>query len=186
MRLVCRPVLLLLLCALASRSGFAQAPPTPAPYSRVGIVSIQDAILASAEGKQETEALNARFAPRQQQLKTLNATVEQLKAQVKKDTDSGQLTSAELNKEIKNLETEQKQLQAAFESAQSDYEKASQEMINRLGKKMLNVLENYAASHGYDVILDVSNPQTPVLWAGKGSNITKELVDAYDATYPVK
>jgi len=35
------------------------------------------------------------------------------------------------------------------------------------------------------VILDVSNPQTPVLWASQGTNITKQLVDAYNAEAPV-
>jgi hypothetical protein len=34
------------------------------------------------------------------------------------------------------------------------------------------------------VIIDVSNPQTPVLWASQGNYITKELVDAYNAEAP--
>jgi outer membrane protein len=48
---------------------------------------------------------------------------------------------------------------------------------------MLNVLEKYAKANGYAVVLDVSNPQTPVLYAS--TNITKELVDAYNAEAPV-
>jgi len=35
------------------------------------------------------------------------------------------------------------------------------------------------------VVLDVSNPQSPVLWAGQGTNITKEVVAAYNAQSPV-
>jgi len=34
------------------------------------------------------------------------------------------------------------------------------------------------------VVLDVSNPQTPVLWASQGTIITKDLVDAYNAANP--
>jgi hypothetical protein len=33
--------------------------------------------------------------------------------------------------------------------------------------------------------MDVSNPQTPVLYANPGTNITKNLVDAYNAESPV-
>jgi len=47
---------------------------------------------------------------------------------------------------------------------------------------MLTVLEKYSNANGFAVVLDVSNPQTsPVLWAMKGTVITKELVDAYNA-----
>jgi outer membrane protein len=49
---------------------------------------------------------------------------------------------------------------------------------------MLNVLDKYAKNNGYAVILDVSNPQTPVLWAAQGTNITKDLVNAYNAETP--
>jgi hypothetical protein len=50
---------------------------------------------------------------------------------------------------------------------------------------MVAVLEKYANTNGYAVVLDVSNPQTsPVLWATQGSVITKELVEAYDKENP--
>ena len=58
-------------------------------------------------------------------------------------------------------------------------------MFNRLGGKMMNVLEAYAKNNGYAVVLDVSNPQTtPVLWASEATNITKPVVDAYNAQSP--
>jgi outer membrane protein len=47
------------------------------------------------------------------------------------------------------------------------------------------VLEKYAKANGYAVVMDVSNPQTPVLYANPGTNITKNLVDAYNAESPV-
>ena len=36
------------------------------------------------------------------------------------------------------------------------------------------------------MILDVSNSQSAVLWAGKQTNITGDMVSAYDSKYPVK
>jgi outer membrane protein len=50
---------------------------------------------------------------------------------------------------------------------------------------MLNVLEKYAKTNGYAMVLDVSNPQSPVLYASTSTNITKELVDAYNSEFPV-
>jgi outer membrane protein len=50
---------------------------------------------------------------------------------------------------------------------------------------MLDVLEKYAKDHNYSVIMDVSNPQTPVLYANPGTNITKQLIEAYNTASPV-
>lgn len=160
----------------------ANAPSATAP-AKIGIVSIQDAILATNEGKKETEALNQRFSPKQAELKTMNDEVENLKKQLQ--TQGDKLSDEEKNTRVRTLETKQKTLQRSFEDAQNEYQQASQEMVNRIGSKMLTVLEKYAKANGYSVILDVSNPQTPVLWASQGSNITKELVDAYNAESPV-
>lgn len=169
--------------ALAQAAAAPANAPSAAAPTKIGIVSIQDAILATNEGKKETEALNQRFSPKQAELKTLNDEVENLKKQLQAQGDK--LSEEEKNTRVRTLEVKQKNLQRSFEDAQNEYQQASQEMVNRIGSKMLTVLEKYAKANGYSVILDVSNPQTPVLWASQGSNITKELVDAYNAESPV-
>ena len=69
--------------------------------------------------------------------------------------------------------------------SQAEFQQAEQDVINRIGSKMVAVLEKYANANGFAVVLDVSNPQTsPVLWATQGTVITKELVDAYDKENP--
>jgi outer membrane protein len=49
---------------------------------------------------------------------------------------------------------------------------------------MLDVMEKYARENGYAVVMDVSNPQTPVLYANPQTNITKNLIDVYNAQSP--
>lgn len=160
-------------------SSSAAAPNT----GKIGIVNIQDAIVATNEGKKEFDALQQRFAPKQNELKTLNDEVENMKKDLQAKQDK--LNEDERNKQVKNLEVKQKTLQRNYEDAQNEFQQAEQEVVNRIGGKMLNVLEKYAKANGYAVILDVSNPQTPVLWASQGTNITKDLVDAYNAAAPV-
>jgi outer membrane protein len=151
--------------------------------TKIGIVNIQDAIIATNEGKKEFDALQQRFAPKQNDLKSLNDEVENMKKDLQAKGDK--LNEDERAKQVKVLETKQKTLQRNFDDAQTEFQQAEQEVVNRIGSKMLNVLEKYAKTNGYSVILDVSNPQTPVLWASQGTNITKELVDAYNAEAPV-
>ena len=169
--------------AAAGANNAAPATGAVVNSGKIGIVNIQDAIIATNEGKKEFDALQARFAPKQNELKTLNDEVENLKKDLQAKSDK--LNEEERNKQVKALEGKQKTLQRNYDDAQTEFQQAEQEVVNRIGGKMLNVLEKYARTNNYAVILDVSNPQTPVLWASQGPNITKELVDAYNAESPV-
>lgn len=150
----------------------------PAP-SKVGIVNIQDAITGTNEGKKEFDGLQAKFTPKQTELKAMSDEVENLKKTYEAQKDK--LSPDASATQVRTIEAKQKTLQRNIDDAQGEFQQAEQEVVNRIGSKMLTVMEKYAKAHGYSVILDVSNPQTPVLYANEGTNITKELVDAYNA-----
>jgi outer membrane protein len=169
--------------SLAQGTAAPAATPAPGPApTKIGIVNIQDAIVGTNEGKKDFDALQAKFTPKQTELKTLNDEVENLKKQFQAQSDK--LSDEERASRAKTIEAKQKVLQRNYDDAQSEFQQAEQEVVNRIGSKMLTVLEKYANANGYAVILDVSNPQTPVLWANQGTIITKELVDAYNAANP--
>ena len=158
------------------------APTGPVP-TKIGVVNIQQAIQECAEGKKEIDTLQARFAPKQVELKTQSDDVEALKKQYQ--TQADKLSDDEKTSRAKAIDTKQKALQRNYEDAQAEFQQAEQDVINRIGSKMVGVLEKYANTNGFAVVLDVSNPQTsPVLWATQGTVITKELVDAYDKENP--
>jgi outer membrane protein len=180
------------LSAVLSTMAFAQAAAAPASApvtapaaapnastSKVGVVNIQQAIAESNEGKKEFDALQQKFTPRQNELKGMSDEVDNLKKQYQAQGDK--LSEEERASRAKAIDAKQKVLQRNFEDAQAEFQQAEQEVLNRIGAKMLTVLSKYANANGYTVVLDVSNPQTsPVLWATQGNVITKELVDAYN------
>jgi outer membrane protein len=170
--------------AAAPASAPAPAASTPvATPTRIGVLNIQEAILASDEGKKEFDALQQKFNPKQAELKTQNDEVEKLKKDL--EAQGTKLNDDERASRARVIEAKQKALQRNFEDAQAEYQQAEQELANRIGSKMLGTLQKYAESHGYAVVLDVSNPQTsPVLWATQTTVITKELVDTYNAENP--
>jgi outer membrane protein len=55
-------------------------------------------------------------------------------------------------------------------------------VLQGLGQRMMAVIEKYAKDNGYSMILDVSNPNTPVLYASSGIDITQDIVSLYDKT----
>ena len=163
-------------------SGAPPAPTGPVP-TKIGVVNIQQAIQECAEGKKEIDVLQTRFAPKQVELKQQSDDVENLKKQYQAQAEK--LSDEEKGRQAKAIDTKQKALQRNYEDAQAEFQQAEQDVINRIGSKMVAVLEKYANANGFAVVLDVSNPQTsPVLWATQGTVITKELVDAYDKENP--
>jgi outer membrane protein len=174
--------------ATAFAQGAAPAATAPAATtgtvpSKIGVVNIQQAIAESNEGKKELEALQQKFSPKQAELKGMSDEVESLKKQYQAQSDK--LSDEEKSSRAKAIDTKQKSLQRNYEDAQAEFQQAEQDVINRVGAKMLSALEKYANSHGYAVVLDVSNPQTSsVLWATQGTVITKELIDAYNTETP--
>jgi len=170
--------------APASATGTPASGNPAATPTKIAVVNIQDAILATEEGKKDFDALQQRFSPKQAELKNLNDDIENLKKQYQAQADK--LSDEEKNTRAKAIDGKQKTLQRTYEDAQAEFQQAEQEVINRIGGKMLNTLQKYAQTNGYSIVLDVSNPQTsPVLWATQSNVITKELVEAYNADNPV-
>ena len=177
--------------AAAQGAAVPAATATPAPAvsqgpvpTKIGVVNIQQAIAESAEGKKELDALQQRFTPKQAELKGLSDDLESLKQQYQ--TQAAKLSDEEKGSRAKTIDTKQKALQRNYEDAQAEFQQAEQDVVNRIGAKMIAVLEKYANANGFAVVMDVSNPQnSSVLWATQGTVITKELVDAYDKENPV-
>jgi outer membrane protein len=173
--------------ALGTTPSWAQAPAATSSSAnaegKVAIVSIQEAIANTNEGKKELDAMQQKFSPRQATLQAQNEEIENLKKQLQAQGDK--LSDEERNNRVRTATEKQKNLQRDYEDYQNDVQQAEQDILNRLGKKMLDVLEKYAKDNNYSVIMDVSNPQTPVLYANPGTNITKQLIEAYNTASPV-
>jgi len=162
----------------------AQSSPAAAPKtSKVAIVSIQDAIMGTNEGKKEADALKQRFGSTSTQLQAEGEAFEKDKAALQATADK--LNETERNTRAKQINDREKTLKRKYEDFQGEVQAAEQEVLNRLGGKMLGVLDKYAKANGYSVVLDVSNPQAnSVLWASQTTDITKELIEAYNAQAP--
>src|SRR5674476_1397006 len=75
-------------------------------------------------------------------------------------------------------------LQRDTEDAQADLDAEQGKIMQELGNKVMAVLEKFATANGYALVLDVSNPQTPVLWASQTIDITSDIVKLYDQANP--
>lgn len=176
------PLVLVSVAAFAQTSA-AAAPASPAETgpstTKVGIINIQRAIVLTNEGKRDLDALEKKFTPKQNELQTLQKEIADLQNQLK--TQSDKLNDDARAKMVKDIESKQKTFQRSAEDAQADFQSQQGEVVNRIGQKLMEVLDKYAKEHGFSMIVDVSTQQSPVLWAAANTDVTQEIATAYNA-----
>lgn len=151
---------------------------------KIGVINIQAAIAGTAEGKQAAAELQSQFAPRSTELTNLQKQIEDIRTRLQ----TGQTTLSDDEKARLQREGDQltRSLQRKQQDDQDDSNEATQEVVQRIGRKMMDILDKYAKDGGYSVILDTSSQQTPVLYNASQIDVTQEIIRLYDQSYPVK
>jgi outer membrane protein len=172
--LVILSVLVLGVAALAQAQG--QVP------TKIAIIHVQNAILSTKDGQKAATDLQATFSPRQQDLEKKRNELAALQDQLRKG--SATMSDDAKTKLMRDIDATTTKVNRDTQDAQSDLDEAQGKLMQELGGKMMAVLEKYATQNGFAVVLDVSNPQTPVLWAASAVDITNDIVKLYDQAYP--
>lgn len=166
------PALVLGIAAMAH----AQAP------TKVAIIHVQNAILSTKDGQKAAGELSTRFAPKKSELEKKQSEISGLQDQLRKG--SATLSEDAKAKLMRDIDSGNKSLQRETEDAQADLDQEQGKIMQELGNKVMAVIEKYATQNGYALVLDVSNPQTPVLWAASAIDITNDIVKLYDQANP--
>jgi outer membrane protein len=150
--------------------------------TKVAIISVQQAILQTKEGQKASADLQAKFMPRRQQLDKKQQDIQALQDQMKKG--SATMSEEAKQKLTRDIDSNTKNLQRDGEDFEADVNQEEGKIMQDLGQKMMDVVIKYATQNGYAMVLDVSNQQTPVLWADPSADITTEIIKLYDQAHP--
>jgi outer membrane protein len=161
-----------------SAGALSAAPAVPA-NPKIAIIAFQQAVAATNEGQRNFAQLRVKFEPKQTQLKTESDEIDSLKKQLQ---DAGaNLSEQERDSRLRTIDEKTKSLQRSAEDAQNEASTAMNDMYQQLAQKVYAVLDAYANQNKFTLVLDTSAQQTPVLWANNSSDITKAVVEAYNA-----
>ncbi len=158
----------------------AQSDPAKATATKIGTINIEKAIYTSNEGRRDFEALDKKFEPKQNELKSFSDELDSLKKQLNAQQDK--LNDESRGKLVKLIELKQKSLERASQDAQDDFQNQQGELVSRILTKMGPVIQKYFTDNGYGLLLDTSKPwpQGPVILAGQATDITEPVVEAYN------
>jgi len=173
-------------CVLSTAT-WAQAPSVAASTTaagKVGVINIRQAIVSTAEGKVASAELQSQFASRQTELEAMNKQINDLRQRLA--TCEGKCSQ----EEIARLTTQGQRMAQQLERKQTEYQDdvnaAQGDVVDRIGRKMVDVLDRYARENGYAVVLDSSSQNTPILYASNQIDVTQDIIRLYDQNYPVK
>lgn len=149
-----------------------------AAQSKVAIINVNNAVLETAEIKKAQGELEAKYKPRQAQVEKLQKDLTDIQGQLQ--NGGGKLTpQAEQNLQLTG-QRKQRELQRLTEDLQAEVDRERNEVLQRAGARMQDVVKKLAEERGLDVVIDVSN----AVYFKPALDITKEVVTAYDKAHP--
>lgn len=153
---------------------YAQTAPT-----KVGIINVQQAIISTRDGQVAVKELQERFNPKQKQLQDQQSEIQSLQQQLQR---SGNILGEEAMRKLRqDIDDKQRILQRDSEDAQIDFDQQQQRVFAGISEKMQNVIDKFAREQGYVLIIDVSSPQSGVLYASNSIDITKDVISTFDS-----
>jgi outer membrane protein len=168
----------------SAKSAAAASPAAAASTTgtKVGTINVEAAVFGSNEGRRDADALQKKLEPKQNELKGQNDELESLQKQLQ--TQGEKLNDEAKATLVKQIETKKKSLDRAVQDFQEDGQNQGKEIFSRVLQKMAPTIVKYAQDNGFQLIVDTSNqwPQSQVLWSGEGVDITKAIVEAYNAS----
>ena len=164
-----------LLCTLAlvaASMGVANA------QLKIAVINSQRALLETEEIKKAQADLEAKFKPRQDQMDKLEKDLQDIQGQLQSGK-LNQLGEADLTAQGQK---KQRDLQRIQQDLQEDVDRERNDILQRAGTRMQEVVKKLADEKGLDLVVDAAN----TLFFKPTLDLTTEAVAAYNKTYPVK
>ncbi len=178
------PAIVAILASGLALSAAAQTPASPAPAvaPKVAVIAFQAAVTSTNEFQREFGDVQKKFEPQRAQLKTLSDEVDTLTKQLQ--TQGSTLSDAARAEKAKTIDDKKKQAQRLLDDSQNDYQQAMQDAFAKVAAKVDQLLLAYSQQQGFTLVIDATEQQQQapmVLYAAPSTDITKAVVEAYNA-----
>lgn len=173
----------LLLVPAAFPQGQGAPAPAAATPSKIGVISVRQGIVNTAEGKQASATLQSQFAPRQTELDNLRKQIED--AQKRGQAGINTMPDEDKARLARQIEAWSRRFDRMRTELQEDLQTAENEVGETIGRKMMEIVDRYARENGFAVVFDVSAQTTPVVYASNQVDITQDIIRLYDQAHPI-
>ena len=148
---------------------------------KITVVNLQRAVLESAEFKKAYADMQAKYKPRTAAIEKLQKDIADIAQQLQ--TNAGKFTPQAEAELTAQGQKKQRDLQRLQEDLQADVEREQNEVLQKSGAKMSDIVKKIAEEKGYDLVVDISTGST--VYFKPAMEITNDAIAAYDKAYPV-
>jgi Skp family chaperone for outer membrane proteins len=157
-----------------------QTPAQTAAPAKIGILNAQAALFSTKDGQAASEELKKRFEPKIAELQKKETELRDIQDRISR----GQNTMAPVA--LQELQKQFDQKKKAFDRDKQDLDDegnaAESKITSELSEKLKKVIDKIGLDGGYTLIIDVSNPNTGLVYFQEGTDITQAVIEAYDKT----
>jgi Skp family chaperone for outer membrane proteins len=165
----------------ASVTLMAQAP--AAIPSRICVVNLQSAMLTTKDGQAAAEDFRTKFAePEEKKLQARQQEMTELNDKLQRGANTMSQTAQDDMK--KNLDRKNTEYKRAVEDYQFDRDEMQRKLLDDLSAKMQAVIARFAQENACAIFLDVTNPNSGIMWIADQVDVTRQIVEAYDKAQP--
>jgi outer membrane protein len=146
--------------------------------TKIAIINSQKAVLETAEIKKAQADLETKFKPRQDRMVRLQKDLQDIQTKLQ----SGKLNETGQQDLTVEGQRKQREMQRLQEDLQADVDRERNDILQRTGGRMQDVVKTLATERGFDVVFDSAN----TVFFKPALDLTADATAAYDKAYPVK
>ena len=141
---------------------------------KIAIIDMQKALISSKEGIQAADDLRRKYTGPQSDAESIKREVLALRIRL---ADDG-LSDEERDKLRRQVSEKSRAME---QGSRDELERERTQILNALAKKLNAIVDAYAKEKKYDTVIDISNPNGPVIYFKKTADITDEIIKRFDA-----
>ena len=161
----------------ASVTLMGQAP--AAVPSKMCVVNLQSAMLSTKDGQAASDDFRTKFSePEEKKLQAKQQEITELNDKLQRGANTMSQTAQDDMK--KSLDRKNTDYKRSVEDYQFDRDEMQRKLLDELSAKMQTVLDRFAQENGCAVMMDITNPNSGIMWVATSAEVTRQVVDAYD------
>jgi outer membrane protein len=154
--------------------------PSAMAQTKIGVISLQKAILETAEIKKAANDMQVKFKKRQDDLDKSQRELNDIQTQLQ--SAQGKLSAAGEADLNARGERKQREVKRLTEDLQADVERERGDILNRAQTRMLEIVKKVSDDKGLDLVVEA----TAAITFKPALDITTDVVAAYDKAHPAK
>lgn len=146
---------------------------------KIAVIDMQGALLATKDGQAAAAELKSKFGPKEEEFNKRQQQVAAKQEQYRKAANTmSEEAKAAADRDIQN---QTRILQRDADDAKTDFQAEENRLLGGIMQKMQAVINKYATDNKLSMIVDMSTQPNNLLFADQASNITAQVIAAYDA-----